>query len=62
MFRAFSANDDLSSKHIHEAILSTVPMSRFAKESIQDLRDWCKNRTVPASIADTKDSSRKIKM
>ena len=51
MVRAFSDGGELHEAYIIQALKATVPMSRFAKDSIQSLRDWCKDRTVPASIS-----------
>ena len=62
MFRAFSDGGELNGSYIIQALNSTVPMSRFAKDSIQSLRDWCKDRTVPASISDYDDSESKRKV
>ena len=62
MFRAFSDGGELHEAYIIQALKATVPMSRFAKDSIQSLRDWCKDRTVPASISDYDDSESKRKI
>lgn len=49
MFDVFDKSQDLSTESILASIESTVPLSRTMSESIQDLRDWARERARPAS-------------
>ena len=49
LYEAYDAGSDLNTALIHEAILSSVPLSRTLSEQIQRLRDWAQGRARRAS-------------
>jgi len=49
LFDAFVENRDITTDDIIKNIKKTVPLAITMKESIEELREWAKNRTVPAS-------------
>jgi SpoVK/Ycf46/Vps4 family AAA+-type ATPase len=48
LYSAFSGSGNLNTKLILEEIESTKPLSVTMREKIDDLRDWARERTVPA--------------
>jgi AAA+ superfamily predicted ATPase len=64
LFDAFSANTDLNTETVAEAILATVPLSRTMSEELQRLRSWAQGRSRPASgaVAKTIETRRKIEL
>lgn len=48
LFVAFSRDEKLTDEHLSEEISKTSPLSRLMKERIFHLREWSKNRCVPA--------------
>jgi len=53
MYNAFERDEEFSTKDILEAISNTVPLSKFMKESVDELRLWAKNRARKASKHET---------
>jgi SpoVK/Ycf46/Vps4 family AAA+-type ATPase len=45
---------DLTTQHLLDALVQTVPLSITRSEEIQALREWAKDRAVPASSADAR--------
>jgi AAA+ superfamily predicted ATPase len=52
MYAAYAAGTDLTNLTILNALRSTVPLSSTRAEEIQALREWARQRAVPASPAD----------
>lgn len=52
MYAAYSQKIDVSTQALLDALKATVPLSTTRAEEIAALRDWAKNRAVPASLAD----------
>jgi len=48
LYTAFSREESLSDKHLSEEISKTSPLSRLMKERIYHLKEWSKDRCVPA--------------
>jgi len=48
LYRASTEKEPISTKHIVEQIKSTKPLSVLKEEEISALRDWAKERTIPA--------------
>jgi len=48
LYRASNNNEAISTMHIIEQIKSTKPLSILKKEEIFSLREWAKERTIPA--------------
>jgi SpoVK/Ycf46/Vps4 family AAA+-type ATPase len=48
LYRASTEKETISTKHIIEQIKSTKPLSVLKSEEITALRDWAKERTIPA--------------
>jgi len=48
LHRAFAGNELLSTKHIVTSLRESPPLSVTMKERIDWLRDWAKDRCVPA--------------
>jgi SpoVK/Ycf46/Vps4 family AAA+-type ATPase len=49
MYRAFAEDREFTSQDIAQEISRTVPLAVTAKEKIQYLRDWARQRARPAS-------------
>jgi hypothetical protein len=48
LYRASSTKEPIATRHILEQIGATKPLSVLKHEEIADLRDWARERTVPA--------------
>jgi hypothetical protein len=48
-YTAFNNNEILGTKHVLEALKSTIPLSSSMKDKISILRDWAKSSARPAS-------------
>jgi SpoVK/Ycf46/Vps4 family AAA+-type ATPase len=48
LYRASSRKETVSTAYIAEQLESTKPLSIIKREEIEDLRQWAKERTVPA--------------
>jgi SpoVK/Ycf46/Vps4 family AAA+-type ATPase len=57
LYAAYSQKQQLSSQHLMEAIQSTVPLSTTRAEEIEALREWARQRAVPASSGAAKGES-----
>ena len=44
MYAAFESEQKLSQKHLLEAVMETVPLSRTMEEDIENLRKWAEGR------------------
>lgn len=53
LYRAFSADRELSGEDLEIATKQTVPLYRTYEERIKALRDWSKNRARPATLDST---------
>lgn len=51
LYAAFSGSGTMTTELILEEIRNTVPLAVTMSEKIQELREWAKSRTVPASKA-----------
>jgi len=51
MYSAFERDDEFTTKDILEAMSNTVPLSKFMKERVDELRLWAKDRARRASEA-----------
>jgi len=49
LFEAFDAGQELGMPHLQAAIHKTVPLSVTMQEGVSRLRDWARQRAVPAS-------------
>ena len=49
LYEAFHAGRELSTSDIARAISDTVPLSVTMAERIDAMRDWARERTVPAN-------------
>jgi SpoVK/Ycf46/Vps4 family AAA+-type ATPase len=54
MYAAYSQKKDVSTQGLLEALKATVPLSTTRAEEIQELRDWARQRAVPATGAEAK--------
>jgi SpoVK/Ycf46/Vps4 family AAA+-type ATPase len=54
LYSAYSRKQQLATQHLLEAIQSTVPLSTTRAEEIDALRDWARQRAVPASSGGAK--------
>ena len=54
MFRAFSADTEVSTIHVSSALADTVPLSKTAADKIEALRAWATGRARNASAQQTK--------
>lgn len=54
MYAAYSRKNDVSTQGLLDALEATVPLSTTRAEEIQELRDWARQRAVPASGAEVK--------
>src|SRR5581483_2047858 len=52
MYAAYSQKTEITVDHLLNALKATVPLSTTRAEEIESLRDWARNRAVPASVAD----------
>jgi len=52
MYAAYSQKTEVTTEHLLNALTNTVPLSITRAEEIAELRDWARNRAVPASLAD----------
>jgi len=57
LYAAYSQKQQLSAQHLLDAIQSTVPLSTTRAEEIEALRQWARQRAVPASSAGAKAES-----
>ena len=48
LYRASSRKESVSTAHIAEQLESTKPLAVIKREEIEDLRQWARERTVPA--------------
>jgi len=53
MYAAFSTKKALTTEDLLQALQSTVPLSATRAEEIQAIRQWAKQRAVPASLSET---------
>lgn len=49
LYTAFSENEDLTTQHLLREAAATRPLSVMMAEKIASLREWAKDRTVPAN-------------
>ena len=49
LYAAYSGKQQLTTRHLVEALQATVPLSTTRAEEIETLRQWAKARAVPAS-------------
>lgn len=54
MYAAYSQKKDVNTQGLLDSLKGTVPLSTTRAEEIQELRDWSRQRAVPASAAETK--------
>lgn len=54
LYAAYSSKQPLVTHTVLEAIRTTVPLSTTRAEEIEDLRQWARNRAVPASLPEAK--------
>ena len=54
LYAAYSAKQQLTTRHLLQALESTVPLSTTRAEEIETLRDWARARAVPASMPESK--------
>jgi SpoVK/Ycf46/Vps4 family AAA+-type ATPase len=52
MYAAYSQKLDVSTQALLDALKSTVPLSTTRAEEIAALREWSRDRAVPASLAE----------
>lgn len=52
MYAAYSQRTDVTTQALLDALKSTVPLSTTRAEEIAALRDWARDRAVPASLAE----------
>jgi SpoVK/Ycf46/Vps4 family AAA+-type ATPase len=52
MYAAYSQRTDVTTQALLDALKATVPLSTTRAEEIAALRNWAKDRAVPASLAD----------
>jgi SpoVK/Ycf46/Vps4 family AAA+-type ATPase len=57
LYSAYSQKQQLATPHLLEAIQSTVPLSTTRAEEIEALREWARQRAVPASSGSAKGES-----
>ena len=50
LYAAYSAKQQLSTRHFLQALQSTGPLSTTRAEEIEALRNWARARAVPASV------------
>lgn len=54
MYAAYSEKKDVSTQGLLDALKATVPLSTTRAEEIEELRNWARDRAVPASAGDAK--------
>ncbi len=54
LYAAYSQKQQLATQHLLEAIQATVPLSTTRAEEIEALREWARQRAVPASPGNAK--------
>jgi SpoVK/Ycf46/Vps4 family AAA+-type ATPase len=54
LYAAFSNKQTVNTQSLLDALKATVPLSVTRSEEIEELRDWARQRAVPASVADAK--------
>jgi SpoVK/Ycf46/Vps4 family AAA+-type ATPase len=54
MYAAYSEKKDVSTQGLLDALKATVPLSTTRAEEIQELRNWARDRAVPASAGEAK--------
>ena len=54
LYAAFASKQPVSTQGLLDALKATVPLSITRSEEIDELRDWARQRAVPASAADAK--------
>lgn len=59
MYNAFERDEEYDTSDIKNALDNTIPLSRFMKERVDELKLWAKDRARRASAPDAKDSSTK---
>src|SRR5438552_1338472 len=52
LYAAFAEKKPLTTAHLLAALAATVPLSRTCRETVDDLRSWARDRTVPADAPD----------
>src|SRR5581483_1693241 len=52
MYAAYSQKTEVTTEHLLNALRATVPLSTTRAEEIEALREWARNRAVPASRCD----------
>jgi ATP-dependent 26S proteasome regulatory subunit len=57
LYAAFSSKQPVSTQGLLDALKATVPLSITRSEEIDELRDWARQRAVPASAAESKEAS-----
>lgn len=53
MYTAYSEKRDLTTQGLEDALKSSIPLSITRAEAIRSLREWARDRAVPASIPDS---------
>jgi ATP-dependent 26S proteasome regulatory subunit len=59
IYIAFGSEEELNTSHILAACKSTVPQSKMAKQSIDELRRWADGRTRKASMQEEKATAKR---
>ena len=54
MYAAYSEKKDVSTQGLLDALKATVPLSTTRAEEIEELRNWARDRAVPASAGEAK--------
>jgi SpoVK/Ycf46/Vps4 family AAA+-type ATPase len=54
LYAAYSQKQQLATRHLLDAIHATVPLSTTRAEEIEALREWARQRAVPASSGNAK--------
>jgi len=57
LYAAFASKQPVSTQGLLDALKATVPLSITRSEEIDELRDWARQRAVPASAAESKEAS-----
>jgi SpoVK/Ycf46/Vps4 family AAA+-type ATPase len=57
LYAAFSGKQPVSTQGLLDALKATVPLSITRSEEIEELRNWARQRAVPASVGDAKGQS-----
>jgi SpoVK/Ycf46/Vps4 family AAA+-type ATPase len=48
LYSAYARKDELATRHLHDELAQTRPLSVVMGERVQALREWASNRTVSA--------------